>query len=425
MYHPEAERELRRNIVVHFWDAGFYGLGIGLASLVTVLPLFVHQLGATNLLVGLVAAMHPLGWHLPQLFTVQRTARARRLLPVTQRFAFVERWPFLALAALAWLAPRMEPRLVLALTFGLVFLFGVGGGLTAPPFQTMVGKIVPPANRGAFYGMKAGSANLLASLGAVAAGLLLAGLAWSWNFVACFLAAFVAMMISWGLLALTREHDAPPAGGVADGRAFWHSLGGILRRDANLRVLMVARSLSMFALMAQGFITVYVVGRFGASPATVGLMTGVFMVSQTVANPVLGWLGDRWRHRSVMALGALLSAAAALVALIAPSAGWFFVVFAMIGVAAVALVITPLAMILDYSPVAERPAYIGLSNTLVTPAAILAPLVGGWLADNVGYSATFIGAILGGLATALVLMTYLRDPVHGTQPIVPVPGEFI
>jgi MFS family permease len=411
----DPKRHLRHNVVVHFWDAGFFGLGVGLASLVTVLPLFVRQLTDSNLLIGLVAAMHPLGWHLPQLATVRRTARSERLLPVTFAMSFHERWPFLALAVVAWQAPNWPSSLSLALTFGLVFWFGAGGGLTAPPFQTMVGKIVPASRRGAFYGMKAGAANLMAGLGAVGAGLLLGRLAWSWNFVTCFLLAFAAMMVSWALLGRTREAAGPAAGGLREG-GFWSGLGGILRRDRQLRALLVARSLSQFALMAQGFLTVYVVSRFGATPAAIGLMTAVFMISQTAANPLMGWLGDRFQHRWVMAAGALTATAAALLALAAPSLGWFYLVFALAGIAAVAVVITPLAIILETGPLEHRPAYIGLSNTLVAPAAIAAPLLGGWLADQAGFSATFLAAGLGGLATAFVLLRGLAEPGRDPAP---------
>ena len=410
MDHAEAARDLRHNVVVHFWDAGFFGLGIGLASLVTVIPLFVRELTDSKLLIGLVAAMFPLGWHLPQLLTVRRASRAARLMPVALRTTFQERWPFLALAVLAWQAPRLDPRLTLAATCALVLWFGVGGGLTAPPFQTMVGKIVPAGRLGAFYGMKAGAANLMAGLGAVVAGLVLQRLAWPASFATCFLLAFGAVMVSWAFLALTREPAGAPAGMVADGPAFWLGLWAILRRDRDLRMLLAARSLSQLALMGQAFLTVYVVARYGATPAAVGVMTGVFMVSQTVANPLMGWLGDRWRHRRVMALGALSATASGLLALLAPSVGWFLVVFALAGVAAVAMIITPLAMILGYSPAADRPAYIGLSNTLVAPAAIAAPVLGGWLADRFGYPATFAVAAVGGLATAVVLAAMLRDP---------------
>jgi predicted MFS family arabinose efflux permease len=46
----------------------------------------------------------------------------------------------------------------------------------------------------------------------------------------------------------------------------------------------------------------------------------------------------------------------------------------------------------------------------VAPAAILAPVLGGWLADHFGFGVLFAAAAAGGLATALVLLTVLKDP---------------
>jgi MFS family permease len=141
-------------------------------------------------------------------------------------------------------------------------------------------------------------------------------------------------------------------------------------------------------------------------------MTSVFMGAQIVTNPLMGWIGDRWRHRTVMGVGAYAAAASALLAWLAPSLNWFYLVFALAGIANVAAWTIGLAMTLEFGSEAERPAYIGLANTLVAPSAILAPLIGGWLADTTGYPATFLVSVIGALATALVLQILVRDPQH-------------
>jgi predicted MFS family arabinose efflux permease len=74
-----------------------------------------------------------------------------------------------------------------------------------------------------------------------------------------------------------------------------------------------------------------------------------------------------------------------------------------------------LAMTLEFDAGPERPAYIGLANTLIAPSTILAPIVGGWLADTAGYSATFFVSVIGSLATVLVLAAMLRDPGRPAQ----------
>jgi MFS family permease len=67
-------------------------------------------------------------------------------------------------------------------------------------------------------------------------------------------------------------------------------------------------------------------------------------------------------------------------------------------------------MTLEFGSEAERPAYIGLANTLVAPSTFLAPLFGGWLADYSSYQATFITSGIAGLVTAWVLYVGVRDP---------------
>jgi len=101
----------------------------------------------------------------------------------------------------------------------------------------------------------------------------------------------------------------------------------------------------------------------------------------------------------------------ACLAWVLPSADWFYIVFILAGIANVAAWTITMTMTIDFArDPAERPAYVGLANTLVAPVTIVAPLVGGWLADMAGYPATFFAASVGGLATVLVLHFLIRDP---------------
>lgn len=164
--------------------------------------------------------------------------------------------------------------------------------------------------------------------------------------------------------------------------------------------------------MATAFFTVYAVQRFAMNETTAGVLTALYLIIQTLANPLMGWLGDKTSHRLVLEIGALAALAAAAGAWLAPSLVWFYGIFALAGIANVAFWTTAMAMTLDFGSAAERPAYIGLANTLVAPATLLAPLLGGWLADTHGYNATFAAATIGGLITWLVLRWFVRDS-HG------------
>jgi MFS family permease len=87
---------------------------------------------------------------------------------------------------------------------------------------------------------------------------------------------------------------------------------------------------------------------------------------------------------------------------------WFYLVFILAGIANIGFWTIGITLTLEFGTEAERPAYIGLANTLVAPSAILAPLVGGWLADSAGYPASAVS----GLLTASILHVMVQDPRH-------------
>jgi MFS family permease len=104
--------------------------------------------------------------------------------------------------------------------------------------------------------------------------------------------------------------------------------------------------------------------------------------------------------------------ASAILAWWAPNANWFYLVFILAGFANAALWTIPMAMTIEFCQESERPAYIGMANTLIAPFTFLAPLFGGWLADFAGFPATFLASAFFGLTTATVLHLAVSDPRH-------------
>jgi MFS family permease len=321
-----------------------------------------------------------------------------------------ERIPFFFLAVVALAVPTLGRELALILTFLFVVWQAMGGGFTGTAWQSMIAKIIPSSTRGTFYGTQSAAANLLSSGGAVIAGIVLSTVAAPGNFALCFLLAGIAMMISLGFLASTREPEAPAARQVSrTPREFWRSVLEIMRTDGNFRLFIAVRMLAQIASVGLAFFTVYAVRHFDMDAGTAGVLTGVLLLSQTVASPVFGWLGDRYSHRLMFAGGILLAGGSAALALFAPSLAWFYAVFAVAGLSGGALWTTLNALTVEFGTEAERPSYIGLTNTLVAPATLLAPIFGGWLADTMGF-----GSIYNGLINTLVAPATLIEPIAGT-----------
>lgn len=407
----EVRQHLRFNWIANLIDGGFFGLAIGFASWVTVIPLFVSTMTSSAILIGLIPAIHNMGWQLPQLLVAKRLNKMKRFKPMVVIMTIQERVPILGFAVVALLIPTLGNQICLVLTFFLLIWQGLGAGFTAAPWQNMIAKIILPKQHGTFYGVQSATANLLASLSAVLAGIILAHWDSPKDFVICFLLAFGALIVSWLALASTREPESQIVEVEDDSaRSFWHNIGSILKKDTNFRWFLIARMLSQAATMAFGFYTVYAVRKLGLSVVTVGIMTGVYTGTQIAVNPIMGWLGDRWSQRSVMEIGVICASLSALLAWLAPSPQWFYLVFILAGIGNVATWTVSLAMILKFGRESERPSYIGMANSLVAPATILAPLLGGWLAQILGYPAAFITAAVGGISTAGILHWLVVDP---------------
>jgi MFS family permease len=407
-------KNLPFNFIANVMDGGFFGLAMGFASFSTVLPLFVSNLTDSAVLIGLIMAIHVLGWQLPQLFTAHRVSQQKRYKPMVMFFTIFERVPFLGLAIVAWFIPQIGPTVALLLTFGLLIIQGVAGGLAANPWQNMIGKIIPRERWGVFFGIQSSASNLLLAVGAVIAGIILENNIPNVGFTVCFLLAGVAFTVSYIAIGLTREEETTPVGEGINQKDYWEDIRKILKRDANFRWFVVVRILAQVGTVGFAFYSVYVVRFYGVDEATAGVLTGVMMISEMLFNPIMGWLGDNWSRRGVMAVGMLCAAISAAIIIWAPSVAWFYLSFALAGIAVVVVWTVALSMTLEFGGEHEKPAYIGLANTLVAPTAFLIPLLAGWIADSVGYQATFLVTAFGAIATALVLVFIFHDH-HKTE----------
>jgi MFS family permease len=143
---------------------------------------------------------------------------------------------------------------------------------------------------------------------------------------------------------------------------------------------------------------------------TAGYLTAALTISQMVANASMGWLGDRVGHRLMLIVGAASALLSSLLAWFAPSLVWFFPIFVLSGFANVAIWTNGMTMTVDFSDEKDRPFYIGLAQTLTAPATILAPLIGGWIADTQGFISTFGWSTILSVAMMLILIFLVKEP---------------
>jgi MFS family permease len=143
---------------------------------------------------------------------------------------------------------------------------------------------------------------------------------------------------------------------------------------------------------------------------TAGYLTATLTVAQTLANIGMGWLGDRLGHRNMLIIGAVSALLSSLAAWGAAPIVWFYPAFALAGVTYVSIWTIGMAMTVEFGTPADRPVYIGMSQTLNAPATLLAPLIGGWIADTAGFIPTFSISAASAVVMIGILVLRVREP---------------
>jgi MFS family permease len=305
-----------------------------------------------------------------------------------------------------------NPSLALGILLFLVALMAFAGGSIMPAWMEVIAKVIPTRLRGRFFALGGVVSGVTGVGGAALVGYFLGNFAFPYSYAYCFFAASVAMAGSFAFLSSTREQAVPSTKPVVGTGTYLRRLPGILKRDRNFATYLGVRAFGVASNMGQAFFTVYALGRLGASDEQVAAFTLAVLLSQTLTTVMFGWLADRFGHKLVLMLGLGATALGNAIALLARDPQVMYLSFAMMGAYLGALNVSHLTIALEFGPPEDRPTYIGLAGTVMSPLAFGAPLVGGLLADRVGYSVVFALALVLASTAVIGLRTLVRDPRH-------------
>lgn len=403
---PEAALHASRNFR--------YGVANGIAVTVVdsliapslVLAWFINRLGAPNVLVGLLPAILSGGWFLPQMIVASRVQGRKFVMPQYRRVGVV-RTVTMGLITIATVLLAPVPEVLLVVFFTLYTFYSFAAGFSGLPWLEIVGKVIAPRRRGTFFGMRNFWGGLLALLVAAPIGAVLSeefwGLTFPYNFALLFGAATICVGIAMWAWSSIWEPPATTTAPPVSVKDLVRRGMQAFKEDGDYRAFMVSRILISLATVADPFYVVYAKTHLGAPPATVGLYLGSIALSSLLSNFLWSPLADRAGNRTLMVLTvssvALVPAMALVLSFFAgilPSEVLFSIfalVFVLSGLALGAARIINNNMLLTIAPRSELATYVGFLNT-VLGVVIFVPVLGGLLADLVGYQALFALSML-------------------------------
>jgi len=332
-------------------------------------------------------------------------------MPFIMRWTGWERVPYLVMALLAFLAADRAPGLTLAIVLVLLLVSTGVGGLLMPSWMDLIGRAVPTAARGRFFALSSLGAGVVGFGASFVVASVLANVPAPRSYGICFLLASVSLGLSWVALAFVREPDGRATSAPVPLGAYLARVPALLRRDRNLSWFLVARAFAIAGTMAGGFYTVYALQAWAAPAGRAGVFTALLVAGHALGTLTLGWVADHAGHRLVLLVGAAATVSASVVALLAGSLGTFEIVFVLVGVHTAAVNVSALNVLLEFAPTqAARPTYIGLGSTAMAPVAFATPLIGGVMADALGFRAVFVTALVVGVVGLVMLATLVQDP---------------
>jgi MFS transporter, Spinster family, sphingosine-1-phosphate transporter len=154
---------------------------------------------------------------------------------------------------------------------------------------------------------------------------------------------------------------------------------------------------------------------FHATDEQMGALTTAFFVTYMIVAPLSGWLGDWFRRKPLIIIGAILWSLATLGSAFAHSYWSLYTRRALIGVGEATFGIFAPAVLADFYPDRERNRILSVFYLAIPVGAALGYLAGGELGSLWGWRAPFLFCAIPGLAVVALYLPFGREPKRGAM----------
>lgn len=381
---PHSPEETQHGLRMLLFD-GIASQIMGVLTTGAFLVAFALHLGASNVVIGCIAAIQPFSqiMQIPAIYMVSRYRRRRALVVIS---CVAARLPWFGVAAIPLIVP--ENARVAALLLCLALYFGFGA-IASCSFNSWMRDFIPEHIMGRYFAKRM---TLSTAVGAVLC--LVTGFAvdvyqeqtgdlLGIYGIYFFLGGIAGLIGSFYLSRIPEpEMAAPEVSGLIETLAAPF-------RNANFRNLIAFLGCWNLAInFAAPFFTVYMLSRLGLSMGYVLALSVVSQVMNVLFFRLWGNLADRFSNKSVLSVsgGAFVVSFLIWPFTTLPESHAFtlpllVVIHVMVGISTAGVALCSGNIALKAAPKGQATAFLAVNALVTGIAATIAPICGGFLAD--------------------------------------------
>jgi len=341
---------------------------------------YALHLGASKAMIGILGAAPTVGLAL-QFLSPLLTERLRRRKPWCLA-AFGVAWSFwLLIALIPWVAEGTARAWVM---IALVLLSGMTLALVSPTSMSWLSDLVPLRMRGRFVGRQSSQMGLVGLVASLAAGWYMdlpqfAGPLKQAGFTSLFLVAVLFGYLSVAVWGLVPEPATRPTTERVDPQLlrlpFRH------RDFRDLTTFVAIRTAAVW--LAAPFFAVYMIEDLQIDYRSIAAFSITVSVSSMVANPMWGYLADKFGYKPILRITSFGNALVPLPWVFATRENYLWLLplaQAWAGTMGAGLIQSQLNLMLKTAPHEHQSVYIGYYQSVANLTAALGSVVGGLLA---------------------------------------------
>lgn len=404
----EVRGNLRRNYLAHLCHGLLGQTGMRLVNAPTFIPFYVSNLAGFDGAAGIARSLQYFGMFLSPILGATIIEHRRRVLPVGFVVGVLMRLQLLGIALAGLFLPAPWP---LYSAWALLGLFGFLLGIQGVVFNFLVSKVIPVERRGVLMGLRNALSGLTAAgVALYAGGVLIERNVLGNGYATTFLLAFGLTSVGLAMLAFVRE---PASQGVREAVRVRKRLGqlpALLRSDRSFTRYFLARATATIGRMAAPFYILYVRDTVGLDGGRLGLLTGAFILAQSLGPFFGGLVADRRGFRFVFLIALSTWMAAVVMLMNTTTETGLVAVFAALGAGIGGFQMSSQNLVLEFGSSRNLPMRIAVANSASELVAAVGSLCGALLTLVVSFSALFWTALVFQAAALVVVLFFVDEP---------------